>query len=381
LTDEQPASILNGFRRYGQVTDPHSLHEDVQLLWQLPLRYLRDAIAPARLSAQESDTPFDSTIAYISNGGFNAAIRHEERAVAACIFAGVPLIAFRACRLLASRIDLRTGLPVCDEAQRLVVYPEPLSLELEWHNLKDFAQQARDDLFTFEETAPTENNELATFLFDISMRYVAMHEAMHFVLGHARYCQRTLGLDAFTDVSDERRELDPVVSQTLEFIADRHTISGIMTDLAEGRLFHEWCINAPSEIEPEPEVWRRRVAISALALMSKLWKTTSSQGFADFSLAYPHPYERMAWMICGLHEMSKEQARSDIDRCFALNLATLERNFTSPVSFTPLIQSDLLTLNEGGISQLNRSYAVVRAKAIDLQKSIYKNYGPFYPGV
>jgi hypothetical protein len=135
-----------------------------------------------------------------------------------------------------------------------------------------------------------------------------------FVLGHARYCQRTLGLDAFTDVSDERRELDPVVSQTLEFIADRHTISGIMTDLAEGRLFHEWCINAPSEIEPEPEVWRRRVAISALALMSKLWKTTSSQGFADFSLAYPHPYERMAWMICGLHEMSKEQARSDIDR-------------------------------------------------------------------
>lgn len=373
-------NILSGFQRFGPAADLHSLHEDVRILWQLPLRYLESAVAPARVSSQESETLFDSTFAYISNGEFNAGIRHEERAVGACIFVGVPMVAFRACRQLASRIDIRTGLPICDDDQRLVVFPQPLSLDTEWRNLTDPSRQAMEDLERFEETAPIENRELATFLFDIAMRYVAMHEAMHFVLGHARFCQQELGLDAFTDVSEERRTLDPVVNQTLEFIADRHALAGIMSDLVQGRLYHDWCTNLPFEIVPEADVWRRRLAISALTLVSKLWKGHSSQRLADFSLAYPHSYERMAWMISGLNEMSEERHRSDINICFALNIATLERNFTAPVSFSELIESDLLALRTGEVSQLNRSYSVVRVKANELQKRIYKRYGPYYPG-
>jgi hypothetical protein len=372
--------ILEAFERYGPIAELHALHEDAQLLWQLPLRYLHDAVAPARVSAQEPDALLDTNFAYITNGAFNAAVRHEDRAVGACIFAGVPLVAFRACRQVAARMDLRTGLPLCDAAQRLVVFPQPLAIDPEWRALHDPAAEAMDAIAQFEAAAPEENRELATFLFDIAMRYVAMHEAMHFALGHARFCQRALGFDAFADVADERAALDPVVSQTLEFIADRHTIAGLMTDLSEGRLYHEWCVTPPPEITVAPDLWRRRVAIATLALVSKLWKAPSSRHFAEFTHAYPHPYERAAWMISGINEMFPA-TRDQVNRCFALTVATLERNFTTAVPFTDLIEDDLSTLRAGRVSQLDRSYAVVRMKAIELQKVIYRTYGPFYPGV
>ncbi|HET7436861.1 MAG TPA: hypothetical protein VFN10_19285 [Thermoanaerobaculia bacterium] len=380
MTETLPP-ILEAFGPYGPVADLHALADDVRLLWQLPMRYLHDAVEPARASQQEPETPLDSSFAYVVNGTFNAAIRHEERAVGACIFVGVPLVAFRACRQIASRMDLRTGLPLCDDAQRLVAFPSQLPLEPEWHGVHDPSAQAMEELARFEATAPSENRELATFLFDIAMRYVTMHETMHFVLGHARFCQSELGLDTFADVSDERRALDPVLSQTLEFIADRHTVAGLRTDLTDGRLYHEWCRDTPPEVTVEPDVWRRRVLVAALALVSKLWKGDASWQFAEFTHAYPHPYERVAWMLSGLVEMSPPTARADLQRCFALTLATLERNFTSPLPYSGLMEDDLSALRVGGVSQLDRSYEVVRAKAIEVQKVLYRTYGPYYPGV
>src|ERR1700730_10835960 len=91
-------------------------------------------------------------------------IRHESDAAIAGIFIGVPLIAFKACRLLALRLDLASELPVRDENERLVVYPEQLALPTSWQRGADPCGQALDDITAFEQATPLDNNELATFM-------------------------------------------------------------------------------------------------------------------------------------------------------------------------------------------------------------------------
>ena len=371
---------FSGFERFGRPVDFRALEPDLKLLWQVPLAYLEAALTPARISAAEPDTPLDVTLAYIDHSSFNAGIRHAKNSVSACLFAGVPLIAFKACRLLAARLDLHSGLPFCDKNKRLIKFSKQLKIEHNWPISDEPARQASSDLRLFEASAPRKNIELGTFLFDIAMRYVAMHEAMHFVLGHAAYCQSELGLDSFADADENRRELNPLVSQTLEFIADRHTLHGVLTDLTQGRLFHEWCAEPPLKvIDTDLETWFRRLTIAVLALISTIWLGHARQNFADFSKPYPHPYERLFWMVCGLQEMTKGSFEDDIDLCFGLNTFTLESNFEIPGTFLKLISQDLLIGRETGTSPLDHSYAAVKAKAIEIQTHLYKNYGPFYP--
>jgi hypothetical protein len=137
---------------------------------------------------------------------------------------------------LALRLDLRTGLPTCDPEGRLVIYPDKVHLPTHWEIGLNPKQQALDDVLQFEEQTSTHNNELALFMFDLMMRYVVIHESMHFVLG----CQATLGMDIFEDAASNRADLPPHTSQALEFMADRHVVVGLAHDLTQGRIYHEW---------------------------------------------------------------------------------------------------------------------------------------------
>ncbi|MDX1966425.1 MAG: hypothetical protein SFV23_04570 [Planctomycetaceae bacterium] len=377
---EDEFRIWNHFRPHGGIVDLTALDEDVKLLWQLPLRYLNDAISPARLSPSQPEEELPSYLAYVHNPGFNAAIRHEERAMAAGLFVGLPFIAHQACRLFATRMDQATGLPLCDPGGRLVVYSDPIPLPTVWSGLQDPATQALTDITRFEEETPLTNNLLATFMFDIAMRYVAMHECMHFALGHARFCQTELGLDAFEDASPRRSALDPITSQTLEFIADRHTMAGLVVDLDEGRLFHEWCREAPDFITVPVSVWHRRVLVATVALISRLWTSHGSMTLGDLSSAYPHPYERVCWMVCGLSEMARDKSLAyEHDLSMALSVGSLDRNFQTARQDIPLIERDNKVLQLFGHSELDHGYDVVRARAVEIQHVLYKKYGPFYP--
>jgi hypothetical protein len=230
----------------------------------------------------------------------------------------------------------------------------------------------------FEETTDLTNNELALLMFDVAMRYVAMHECMHFVLGHARFCQLTLGLDIFQDASERRRKLDPITSQTLEFIADRHVIAGLAVDLAQGRIFHEWSRNVPEAISVASDIWYRRVLFSTLALLSRLWVTHGTQSFADFSEPYPHPYERICWMLSGLAEMEGTRLHKESMLAFALTVGSLDRNFESAREDLPTITRDMEIQDLIGFSNLDHGYSVVRQRAIEIQKRLYVSYGPYY---
>lgn len=378
MIEDNPA-ILRHFTSCGGIADFTELDDAVKLFWQLPARYLSDALNPARMSRERSDEEFPSFTAFIQNGSFNAAIRHEENAVAAGIFCGVPMVAFRACRLFALRMDLASGLPVRDEHDHLIIFGDRIILPSEWLSVTDPSREALEEIIRFEETTDQTNNELALFMFDIAMRYVAMHECMHFVLGHARFCQLNLGLDIFEDASERRAELDPITSQTLEFIADRHTISGLAKDLDHGRIFHEWSREAPPGIAVAPPVWRRRILFATLALISRLWAVRGAQTFADFTKPYPHPYERVCWMVSGLSEIEGPAVQQELMLAFALAVGALDRNYETSRQDVPALTRDIEMEAMSGFSSLNYGYSVVRERAIQLQKKLYEEYGPFYP--
>lgn len=371
--------LLAFFQRYGGVANFTGIDDDVRLFWQLPVRYLADALEPARVSPHKPDQPLLSYVALVLNGGFNAVIRHEPEAAIAGIFIGVPLIAFQACRLLALRMDLASGLPVRDENERLVVYPEKLVLPTHWQLRADPCRQALDDISTFEEITPLHNNELATFMFDIIMRYVAMHECMHFVLGHARFCQIELGMSAFEDGHRRRKELPGHTSQTMEFISDRHVIAGLSHDLREGRLYHEWSRQLPQGVAVEPDRWYRRILFVTLGLISRLWTLHGSRSFGNLSEPYPHPYERLCWMHASLIEIQGEALARDTLEAVGLTMATLDKNYQTPY----LLQADLLrdtTMMElTGHSRLTEGYESIRREALKLQHTLFENYGPYYP--
>jgi hypothetical protein len=202
------------------------------------------------------------------------------------------------------------------------------------------------------------------------------------VHGHARFCQISIGLDTFVDGSTRRAALDPITSQTLEFIADRHTIAGLVTDLDQGRLFHEWSREVPDFIKVAPKIWRRRVLVTTLALISRLWTSHGAKTFGDLSNAYPHPYERLSWMVCGLSEMAKDKELAyEFDLSLAHSACSLDRNFATPRQDVPLIERDYEVFKLLGHSEIDHGYDVVRARAIEIQKKLYKEFGPYYPDV
>lgn len=379
---EKYPPIFDYFKPLGEIADLSALHEDAKLIWQLPLRYLNDAISPARLSRSCPDEEFPSYLAYIQNRQFNAAIRHEDGAVAAGICAGLPMIAFQACRLFAQRMDETTGLPRCDEQERLMIFDVPLTLPTEWDGYGILGSKAIMDLERFEESTSLDNNLLATFMFDIAMRYVAMHECMHFVLGHARFCQASLGLDYFEDGSQARCSIDSITNQTLEFIADRHTVAGLVVDIDEGRLFHDWSRELPDFVMVQPKVWKRRVLVATLTLIARLWGLHGAADFGNLSNSYPHPYERVCWMVCGLSEMSKDNAFSrEFSLSLALSTCSLDRNFVTCRQDVPLIERDVVLQRVLGYSSIDHGYDVVRKRAVEIQHSLYKDFGPYFPGI
>jgi len=371
--------LLAFFQRYGGVADFTGIDDDIRLFWQLPVRYLSDALEPARVSARESDRVLPSCVALVLNGGFNAVIRHESDAAIAGIFIGVPLIAFKACRLLALRLNPASGLPVRDENERLVVYPEKLTLPTSWQPGADPCGQALDDITAFEQATPLDNNELATFMFDIVMRYVAMHECMHFVLGHARFCQIELGMNAFEDGNERRRELGGHTSQAMEFISDRHVIAGLSHDLRQGRLYHEWSRQPPEGIAVETERWYRRILFVTMGLISRLWVLHGSASFGNLSQPYPHPYERLCWMHASLIEIEGEALARDTMEAVGLTMTTLDNNYRTPYRLQPDLQRDTRMLDLTGRSRLNEGYDNIRREALKLQHVLFETYGPFYP--
>jgi hypothetical protein len=318
-------------------------------------------------------------VALVNNGSFNAAIRHDEGSVIAGIFIGVPFIALRICRLLALRLDLRTGLPVCDDQGRLILHKEKLHLPLHWDIGPNPREQALNDILAFEEQTSTHNNELALFMFDLVMRYVAMHESMHFVLGHARYCQSTLGMDVFEDAALRRKDLPPHVSQTLEFMADRHVVVGLTHDLAQGRIYHEWARQLPPGIEVEPAIWYRRILFVTLSVISRLWTAHGSRRFGDLSQPYPHPYERLCWMLSSLVELEGEGLAHEAMLALGLTMSTLDHNFDTPHRTQPDLEAHKRMMELTGISTLDEGYDNIRAEARRL-KFIFEQHAPFYPG-
>src|ERR1700743_2838488 len=189
MIDETP-TIFQHFDQYGGITDFTDIDESLRVIWRLAAEYLENSLPPARIPDLKPNERIPDRVCFVKNGTFNAAIRHEEGAVAAAVFAGVPMVAFKATRLFALRMDETTGLPLCDGKGRLVIIPDRIPLSTEWAGMNnDPSNQALNEINQFEEETDLKNNELATFMFDIAMRYVAMHECMHFVLGHARYCQ------------------------------------------------------------------------------------------------------------------------------------------------------------------------------------------------
>lgn len=372
------APILDAFDRFGGIADLTAIDEDVGLLWQLPAWYLTTALEPARRTPEGSDA-LPSYVGFVKNGAFNAAIRHEDGAVAGALFAGVPLLAYEACRLFALRMDAATGLPACDTEGRLVIHSDRIVLSRAPLRLEKPVSELSAALRSFDDKTAAHNGDLASFMFDIAMRYVAMHECMHFALGHARYCQRERGLDIFLDGAVDGRAIDPLISQTLEFIADRHTVAGLAVDLDQGRLFHEWSKNAPDFVRVDPGAWKRRVLFATLGVVSRLWKSHASARFGDISQPYPHPYERVCWMISSLGEIEGASAHHEAMLAFALTVGSLDRNYLTSREDVPILSRDIDVENLTGFSSLNAGYNTVRQKATEIQRRIHHEYGPHYP--
>jgi hypothetical protein len=374
-------NVFQPFFRYGRIPrlfpapdagerDPRE--EEAWMLWRLPVLYASRALEGARISKERRDEEPIVATGYIDNPGFNACVRHEDESIGVCFFTGLPLVTFRACVQLARRLDFATGLPFVDDEGCLIARSDRIPLPRSWEVTRPLNDQILSDLQEMGENTTASERELATFLFDIAMRYVAMHEIMHVLLGHARYSHVHLGLDRFLDAGPERDRLPPMLSQMMEFIADRHTIIGLAGDLELGRLEHVWVHGTvPPGLTADPSVWKRRLLIATITCVSKLWAGHAGSRFANFVEPYPHPYERVIWMIKALHGRAQTDAHaSDIIRTFTLNLANLELNFTSDLMFQPVIEEDLRRVENGDRSALDRGYQFIIDETNEKQRRL-----------
>lgn len=331
--------------KFGEPLEYRQFDEPLANLFDMPVVRAKNALSQAQYQTGSGTSPISTEVIYVGNLALNAFARHAKPSQCLiCFFSGAMVALLDACTKLASRMDAKTGLPV-HEGEKLLVYPDRLIL------LESQQRPASQDAHSLHESLRSiarrnlPNTEFAVLLFELTSWFIAMHEGMHIILGHAGYVRDRLQLDGLLEFSEMRQEKIPYdVSQMMEFSADRHAARGVVRRILEGDLDSSYDDALLSNLEVDRKLFLVRTATTALTLLFHLFPKRFCS-IEHLLGSHPHPYVRMQWTAMELgHEVKDEvDFPSAIMRPLAEIAATLKSNFDSPDNWWEYAESDLRT--------------------------------------
>lgn len=366
------------FADKGKRFDHTALPEDLRWMYETPVSRLDRALADA--FEQEGDTklPFPYHIGYLAHWRLNASAWHlVPSGCAISIYSSVPPLVLMACNQFARRCNSATAMPL-DEEGKLAVFETKLPVLTK---LPLPVRTERDLLAVLEPHAHTGNlvQPLGLLLTEIALKFIAMHECMHVILGHTKYVQQEFGLRAFLEFSPEKaKKIGSLLSQTLEFISDRHTVRGLLVRLWEKDFdgFHRE--NLLKQIAIDQDLYLLRCLVHACCILFHLFPG-NSKPVRDTGRPYPHPYVRARWLC---NEVAQELAGKAIDpyeplRAMAWAGAALSCNFDLPANWLAANRDDFDETEKRSVA--DEAYEQILEEAKKWQHEIYRHFAPLYP--
>lgn len=367
--------------RFGPGFDPKLLELDTRFVFELPCRIASEALSQAYQDTGAGQQPHRLRFAFFRSYRLDAGTCDTgsgESMIA--ISDSWPVSLLHAFSRLVPMIDTATLLPRCDASGRVVVLEQPLELT-------GAATTRRRTRSRTEELLPEVLQALAAqgtaihalLLYDLAIRFLVMHECMHIVLGHTGFAFRELGLGRLMEMGAARRAHMPaVLSQSLEFIADRHTVNGVMHWALTGRL-GSYVDDAARLSALRPDEFMLRSL--TLALMTLLHLLPNRPGMRDgLEDSHPHPYLRMRWCCREMAAALDDRALcvKGVFEPFAYWLASFQRNFLAPGRWQEAVLEDEPDV-EGWLPS-DRAYEAITAAARSWQTKLWRTCAPLYPG-
>jgi hypothetical protein len=328
---------------FGEPIEHRDMEEIFADLLEFPISRVRNALTEARVSESGLAEPISLQVGYLSKPTLNAFARKEsETDYEIRICSGTVTMLLQACRRLASRLDPQTGRPV-QKNDRILVYPERKRLVDSSATANATDLGAWENELTAIASEQLDNPELGLLLFELSTWFIAMHEVMHIVLGHAGFLREQRQLDPFVEFSKLRQtRLPHDFSQMLEFAADRNASRGILRRLTLGDLDWRYGDNLLENVKVDrPSFWASTF-IASLTLLLHLFPKRFCSIDRLFG-SHPHPYTRMQWMTMELGtEFDGEiDYKSGIMTPLAEVSAALRTNFICPDDWWEYAEQDL----------------------------------------
>lgn len=375
-------SFADKFWIYGEVFDETSLPEPARTLYDIPISYLRTALKHAR---SPTGYPYPFFAGYAVNGSFNAVACDTANAGLVCIHSSVPILLFLACVNYATRCDIGDALPKRQD-NALISFDDKIVLP---GHLNDSQLVSATIARTVEDLRQSilsaDNGKqvlvYGLFLYDIAIRFVAMHESMHIILGHAAYLKKHFELDVFAEFSAERdRHLEPKFNQSLEFLADRNCACGILTQVLNGNTLHPFSTQIQELAKVDFRRFVFRSVVQAYCILFHLLPYKLDDGLTGtFIKTHPHPYVRMQWINTeiGYHVLrSEDEFTEEIVYPFACAAATLANNFVTPNTW---ISANAENIDTGRRMFSDLTYGEVSKRSRDMQASMWE-FAPLYKG-
>lgn len=343
-----------------------------------------DALAPAYWPEGDAMRPYRFDVGYTADGRFNAAARDAGQGhglVAFCF--GAPFILFHACLQAAKRVDTGTALPVQDRNGRMILQPEKITLAPIGVSRNapsgEIVRRCNELLDGNCVAAPArEEMALALLLYEIGARFLCMHECMHIVLGHTAYVRDTFGMAILPEFFHRsRRLIAPALSQTLEFIADRHAARGVLAHY----LHRQSSEGIGSEVirlaKVPPDIYMVRLVTTAMVVLMHLLPVRA-ESMTDRGPSHPHPYLRARWICREMNiDLDEGVAQEGVARLFTHWMVALASNF--------LVKENWLSANtldsesaRMGKSLSDAAYSQIVASARYWQTRLWRDHSPVY---
>lgn len=352
------------------------ISEPLNWLYEVAEFRIHNALAGAAIYEKNKIESLDVSVIYVEGSAFNAGVWHSHPAgCVVSILSSVPVLTYMACVKYAQSIDLSTGLPYMDNE---VILERPNKIRIETSLPESISNEK--DLEKYISQAGKEypgNNGLGCLLFELAMKYIAMHECMHAILGHTRFLQINHSFASFTEFSSERTaETDGSFFQMLELIADRHTVRGLLVRLLEGDFDEFYTNTVLTQVRCPKELFLLRCLVHAFCLLFHLIPG-SQLPLADSDAYHPHPYIRARWM-CNELMQENEQLDGDYEvlKCMTAAAANLIVNFDLPANWENAMRNDFD--HEAKTSLADDMYRSALSMASKWQTELSKNYGLFY---
>lgn len=357
----------------GNLFDFRKLSDELRWLYEIPTDRLESALGQV-VSGSHTDKTYTCALRYYSHRKVNASAR--DLAPAGCsiaISSSTPILVLMACIQMAERMNPRTALPNQDDLGRLIVFnskpviatslASPITSESDIEAvLGSFARNHQLD------------NMLGHFLCEIVLKYIAMHECMHVVLGHTSFIADSFGLGSLEEFSALRDvKLNTELSQTLEFIADRHTVRGLYHLLLRRDYDTSYQDELLAPAEVDEQIFLLHCLMHALCVLYHLFPK-NEVSIRKATGSHPHPYLRGRWMC---HEIWQElpQAEQNLPLiAMSWAAANLSSNFLLPANWAQATIDDFD--EQSKVVYSDCCYEQMLEKARVWQSIIYRAHGP-----